>query len=514
MSWWGLQFVGMRVDNWSMSKTDTFGIHWFRRDLRLAGNLSLRRNLKDHQGRVLGIFCFDSQFLSRPDFSHNRFAFFLNSLVALQNELRELGGDLLVVDSLPQDFFPKLIHHLKKNSKMNLGRVSFNRDYEPFARERDAKVSELIAQAGIEVDTERDHLLLEPHEIFKSEPGDFYQVYSPFGRKWFDTYKTKTIRSRLEAQNPGLRYLSERAKSKSREKVFTFTWSEIFAGQKPWVDALNSFISQNNKSVTIPVPAAGSDVAFSALQIFKDKLVKYNDQRDFPSLAGTSRFSLFLKNGSLTSSQIISFLKLDNLEFSTKNGPTQFLKEIVWREFYYSILWHKPSVEKSAFLEKYQNINWENDKSLFTRWCEGTTGFPIVDAGMRELNTTGWMHNRVRMIVASFLCKDLLISWQWGENYFMKMLLDGDLAPNNGGWQWAASTGCDPQPYFRIFNPWLQSEKFDPQGEYIRKYVPELASAPVEVLHDPDADRSRWKYPAPVVTHSAQKNKALALYKV
>ncbi|MBY0316339.1 MAG: FAD-binding domain-containing protein, partial [Bdellovibrionales bacterium] len=295
--------------------------------------------------------------------------------------------------------------------------------------------------------------------------------------------------------------------------LFSIQWKDVMGKSFPWRDSLESFITTNNKSVSIEIPPAGSVVAFERLKDFKSKTEGYDDNRNFPALSGTSKFSLFLKNGSLVTSQIIPYLQLEDLTFAQKSGPTQFLKELVWREFYYSILWYRPDVEKTSFLEKYKDIKWSNNKSHFARWCEGTTGYPIVDAGMRELNTTGWMHNRVRMIVASFLVKDLLINWQWGENYFMKMLLDGDLAPNNGGWQWASSTGCDPQPYFRIFNPWLQSEKFDPEGEYIRKYIPELASAPTKILHDPDGDRSRWKYPAPIVVHADQKEKALALYR-
>lgn len=497
-----------------MQQTQSFGVHWFRRDLRLAGNLSLRRNLADHQGRVLGLFCFDSLFLSRSDFSHHRFAFFLKALQSLKKEMQSMGGDLLVVDSLPQDFFPRWIEQVNKNQKYKLQRVSFNRDYEPFARQRDAAVSELIVKRGVEVDTDRDHLILEPHEVYKSEPGDFYQVYSPFGKKWFDIYKNKSIQKRIEVQKKGLSYLESRKNLNEHPPIFSMRWSQIQDTSCSWKDSLDHFVTENNKSVKIPIPEAGSLAGFKKLQDFKSKIKNYKEHRDIPYLQATSQLASHFKNGSVVPSQVIAYLELEDLDFKVSSGATQFLKEIVWREFYYSILWHKPAVEKESFLEKYKNIPWENDHSLFQRWCEGTTGFPIVDAGMRELNSTGWIHNRVRMIVASFLCKDLLISWQWGENYFMKMLLDGDLAPNNGGWQWAASTGCDPQPYFRIFNPWLQSEKFDPDGVYIKKFVPELQSAPTQILHDPDADRSRWKYPPPIVNHAAQKPKALALYKV
>ena len=252
------------------------------------------------------------------------------------------------------------------------------------------------------------------------------------------------------------------------------------------------FEQKNKINVTIPIPEAGFQVALTQLKSFTDHLTDYQQNRDFPDLPGTSRLSMFLKNGSLTSAQIIQALRLQGLIWTQKTGKVQFLKEIVWREFYYHILYHRPDVEKNAFNLNYQNIQWENNNGLFLRWKEGTTGFPIVDAGMRELRETGWMHNRVRMIVASFLVKDLLIDWRWGENYFMKELLDGDLAPNNGGWQWAASTGCDPQPYFRIFNPWLQSEKFDPNANYIRKFVPELRKIPTKAIHRPEGDRGAY----------------------
>jgi deoxyribodipyrimidine photo-lyase len=213
---------------------------------------------------------------------------------------------------------------------------------------------------------------------------------------------------------------------------------------------------------------------------------------------------MFFKNGSLTPAQVIAHLGLETTPLKSDRGPTKFLKEIVWREFYYSILWHRPDVEKTAFLPHYADLAWENRKDWFEAWKEGRTGYPIVDAGMRQLKSTGWMHNRVRMIVASFLTKDLLIDWRWGENHFMKELLDGDLAPNNGGWQWAASTGCDPQPYFRIFNPELQSRRFDPDGTYIRAHVPELANLSADEIHLPRS---------PMIDHQAQKAKALALFK-
>ena len=481
----------------------SLGIHWFRRDLRIAGNAALQFNWKKNSGNVLGVFCFDSNFLSRTDFSNNRFALFLKTLEALQLEMREMGGDLLVVDALPQLAIPKLVNQLRQNQEVTL--FTYGRDYEPFARKRDGEVESLLKTLPLEIQSFRDHLLSEPLELFKQTAGDFYQVYSPFAKKWFDLFSSETIQKRISEQNAGLKYLQK----KPRVSIFKL---ELATKNPIYKDSLQDFIKKNNPSVTIPIPPAGSHVAFNHAKNFIKKINEYKEQRDYPAIAGTSRLSLFLKNGSITSSQIIAILGLQKLSYKKEDGMTRFLKEIAWREFYYHILYHRPDVEKKSFLSKYENIQWENNEQWFRRWCEGTTGFPIVDAGMRELNTTGWMHNRVRMIVASFLCKDLLIDWRWGENYFMKMLLDGDLAPNNGGWQWAASTGCDSQPYFRIFNPWLQSEKFDPDAEYMKRYVPELKNCSAKNIHAEDGDRGS-QYPRPMVDHKLQKVKALALYK-
>ena len=249
---------------------------------------------------------------------------------------------------------------------------------------------------------------------------------------------------------------------------------------------------------------AGPAAAHKALDDFKNKLELYPIDRDIPGTNGTSHMSIFLKNGSITTGQIIDKLKLNKATYNGNDGKTKFLKELVWREFYYHILFHRPQVETEPFLENYKKLKFPNSEKFFEAWCSGQTGYPIVDAGMRQLNQTGWMHNRVRMIVASFLTKDLLVDYRLGENYFMKTLLDGDLAPNNGGWQWAASTGCDPQPYFRIFNPTLQSQKFDPTGAYIRKFVPELSRLSEKQIHFPQK---------PIVDHSIQRDKALKMYK-
>jgi deoxyribodipyrimidine photo-lyase len=493
----------------SSTPNKKIGLHWFRRDLRVVGNPALQWNWKQHDGQTLGIFVFDQKFLSRPDFSHNRFGFFLKSIADLKMRLRDIGSDLLVIDDQPAAGLSKVISALK--AKGFQASVSFNRDYEPFARARDQTVSSLLAGDGIPLHTEADHLLVEP-EMGLKDDGTPYKVYSPFWRKWYQILQQPEQLKRIELQRKSLKKaaMTSASEKKSDEKRVTLTWSSLFGGANPFPDSLEGFTSENAKHLTVPLPEAGQEAVLAALNTFAQKIDQYGDHRDFPKLAGTSKFSFYLKNGSVTTAQIIAALNLDEKKLSVNRE--KFLKELAWREFYYSILYHFPRVESEAFIEKYKNIQWENDEKLFQKWKDGLTGYPIVDAGMRELKQTGWMHNRVRMIVASFLTKDLLIDWRWGEKYFMEKLLDGDLAPNNGGWQWAASTGCDPQPYFRIFNPWLQGQRFDEDCEYIRKYIPELAKVSNKDIHNPAGDRTRYGYPEPIVDHPTQKPKALALF--
>jgi len=490
-----------------MKTTDPFGIHWFRRDLRLAGNPALRWNWSRYKGRVVGLFCFDRDFLSRPDFSHNRFGFFLSTLRELKEEMRGAGGDLLVVDQGPEDAFRSLLDSLKGAGRLP-GVITFNRDYEPFAQKRDAAIMELLHSfPGVEVHSERDHLLLEPAEIVKDR-NSYYQIYSPFARRWFSLYATAEVQKRIDTQRDALRYLEGRLSGETPpQDLFRLKWKDIL--NKPIEDSLDSFTKTNSKKITIPLPEAGSAAAYRKLLSFSGGPEGYRAQRDFPAIPGTSQLSIYIKNGSLTTAQILAALNLRKEVFDTDSGRSQFVKEIVWREFYYHILFHCPRVEKEAFQKKFTQLRWENDDEYFQAWKDGRTGFPIVDAGMRQLRQTGWMHNRVRMIVASFLTKDLLNDWRRGEQYFMETLLDGDLAPNNGGWQWAASTGCDPQPYFRIFNPWLQSKKFDPEARYIKKWLPELEKYSPGQIHNWAGSSD---HPAPIVEHDAQKKKALRLF--
>lgn len=483
-----------------------FGIHWFRRDLRVTGNSALQHNIEVNEGRVLGLFCFDSTFLSRPDFSNNRFAFFLESLKSVKQLFQQMGGELLVVDCLPHNTFEKIF----KAAAEKPGLVTFNRDYEPFARERDNQIELLFSRSGVKVQTFRDHLIIEPHELLRDGKAS-YQVYSPYAKKWFDLIRTNPFAKRISKNENAVSELVLLAQGKAAEKKLSISWKNIMKDEFPFHDALYDFQKKNQPGVTVPIPPAGTAAAFLQLQEFKKlKVDAYSQDRDLLPLHGTSKLAMYFKNGSLTTSQALAYLEMGDEPYPSESGRNRFLKEIVWREFYYSILWHHPRVEREAFLQKYIDLEWDNNRDWFKRWCEGRTGFPVIDAAMRQLNTTGWMHNRARMIVASFLTKDLLIDWRWGEQYFMKMLLDGDLAPNNGGWQWAASTGCDPQPYFRIFNPLLQSKKFDPSGDYIRTYVEELRHVKGSMIHAPG--NLVKGYPEPIVNHAKQKTLALKRY--
>lgn len=469
-----------------------FTIHWFRRDLRVQGNPALQWAAKKHAGKVVGLFCFDAKFLARPDFSHNRFQFFLETLTELKREMKEAGSELLVLAMPAEEAFPKVLKLLKSKPE----HITWNRDYEPYARQRDGVIENLLVSQGIEVSTQSDHLLIEPHELlnFSKKEGP-YQIYTPFSNVWLEMARLSHVKKRIETQ------------MEPSEK-FSLGWNSLFKESK-LTDSLEEFKKKNLSHVTVPIPKAGSHVALKKVKTFKEKLNAYSDKRDIPSVEGTSQLSIYLKNGSITTAQIIGHL---DLQSARSESAKKYLKELVWREFYYHILFFHPQVEKEAYKKQYNNIKWENDPKLFEAWKEGKTGFPIVDAGMRQLNETGWMHNRVRMIVASFLTKDLLIDWRWGEKYFMEKLLDGDLAPNNGGWQWAASTGCDAQPYFRVFNPTTQSEKFDPEGIYLKRWIPELRELSSKVIHDP-APLERGEYPNQIIDHSERREMAIQLFR-
>jgi len=424
--------------------TKTTTLFWFRRDLRLQDNSGLYYALKENE-EVLPTFIFDSEILDKlEDKKDLRVAFIHQSLTLLKKQLEEIGSSLLVLHGNPLEMFKEL----------NPQAVYTNHDYEPYARTRDGAVKKILEEKGIVFKTFKDQVIFEKEEVTKDD-GKPYTIFTPYSRKWKSKLDDSTLKS--------------------------------FATEK--------YFNHFKKIAPIALPTL-KEIGFEETSFnFPERLVRqsiveqYDKQRNFPAIAGTTKLSVHLRFGT------VSIRKL--AQVAIKKNET-WLNELIWRDFYHMILWHFPQVESKSFKPAYDKIEWRNDEKEFVAWCEGKTGYLIVDAGMRELNTTGFMHNRVRMITASFLTKHLLIDWRWGEAYFAKKLLDFDLASNNGGWQWAASSGCDAAPYFRVFNPQLQTEKFDPKLEYIKKWIPEFGTA---------------KYPKPIVEHKFARERILKVYK-
>ncbi|MEP7229070.1 MAG: deoxyribodipyrimidine photo-lyase [Ginsengibacter sp.] len=429
---------------------EKINIFWFRRDLRLYDNAGLYHALKSGLP-VLPIFIFDTNILDKlEEKKDRRVEFIRDTLVNIQKELKQIDSDLHVFYGTPGESFDKLISEYKVDT------VFTNHDYEPYAIERDSTIKTLLAKEDIQFKTYKDQVIFEKDEVLKGD-GTPYTVYTPFSKKWKEKltgFYTKPY--------PCKKYFNNFFKTSSTR-----------------IPSLNSMGFEEKKQ-DIPAQNPSSTT-----------IKNYNNTRDFPALEkGTSRLGIHLRFGTLSiRKEVERAKKLNNT----------FLNELIWREFYMSILWHFPHVgNHKSFKPAYDNIKWRNNEDEFKKWCQGQTGYPIVDAGMRQLNETGYMHNRVRMIAASFLCKDLLIDWRWGEAYFAQKLLDYDLAANNGGWQWVSGSGCDGAPYFRIFNPELQTKKFDKDLEYIKRWVPEF---------------QEFTYPKPIVDHHAARERCLAAYK-
>lgn len=424
-------------------------LFWFRRDLRLTDNAGLYRALR-HGLPVQPIFIFDRHILDElKDRTDRRVEFIHQQITVIDRQLQALGATLDVRYGTPEDVWPQLLN------EYNVKAVYTNHDYEPYARRRDATVSALLAQQGIGFYSFKDQVIFEKNEVVKDD-GKPYTVFTPYARRWKATVNSFYLQS-----YPAEKYFSAFYRSSPRV-----------------VPALQS------------MQFAATGQPFPEGKWQQQVIGQYKENRDYPAVAGTSRLSVHLRFGTISIRQLAR---------EAGSLDETFLNELIWRDFYQMILWHFPQVVGHAFKPEYDRIEWRNNITEFEAWCEGCTGYPVVDAGMRELNTTGYMHNRVRMIVASFLTKHLLIDWRWGEAYFAEKLLDFDLAANNGGWQWAAGSGCDAAPYFRIFNPYLQTQKFDPQLTYVRKWVPEL---------------EELTYPRPVVEHEMARKRCLAAYAV
>ncbi len=426
----------------------TVTIHWFRRDLRLHDNTSLYHAL-NAGNNVLPIFIFDKYILDKLSNPKDaRVNFIFDSLQEIQHALKAIGSSLHVYYGTPEEAFEYFTNQYQVQS------VYTNHDYEPYAIERDHKIFQQLATKGISFHSYKDQVIFEKDEVLKDDRKP-YTVFTPYSRKW-----------KLALSNtPIVFYPSEKK--------------------------MEAFLKLNE----VEIPTLSS-MGFEESNIhFPDKIVRediikiYHQQRDIPSLPGTSRLSVHLRFGT------ISIRQLAAKAIGLNEG---FLNELIWRDFYHQILFHFPSVAAGkSFKPAYDAIPWRTSDTEFEAWQQGLTGYPLVDAGMRELNETGFMHNRVRMVAASFLCKHLMLDWRLGEAYFAEKLLDFDFAANNGGWQWASSSGCDAAPYFRVFNPTLQAQKFDAAGTYIKKWVPEINS---------------FNYPLPIVNHEMARKRCIDTY--
>jgi deoxyribodipyrimidine photo-lyase len=421
-------------------------IFWFRRDLRLEDNVGFFHALKNEN--VLPIFIFDSEILSQLPVNDHRVGFIHELLTKMQEKLASKGKSLAIFHGKPIDVFKKLISENKIES------VYTNHDYEPYARKRDKELNQVFMENNIVFKTCKDQVIFEKSEVVKDD-GSPYVVYTPYSRKWKENF------NKIKLQH----YDSENFLDKITNHHYAFLS----------LKDINFEIS--------PIKIVPFDVSEGLIN-------KYEETRNFPAIAGTSMLGAYLRFGA------VSIRKMIGEAIKSKNET--FFKELIWREFFMQILWHYPHTINKSFREKYDGIVWDNNEALFKQWCEGKTGYPFVDAGMRELNATGHMHNRVRMIVASFLCKHLLIDWRWGETYFAQKLFDYEQSSNVGNWQWAAGSGVDAAPYFRIFNPSEQIKKFDKDLKYIKKWIPELETT---------------RYPKPIVDHKEAREKCLKVYK-
>ena len=422
-------------------------IFWLRRDLRLEDNHGLFEALSNSEA-VLPIFIFDKTILDELPKVDARVNFIHESLSKINAQLTKINKSLAIFYGEPKVVFNQLL------SENEIDYVYTNHDYEPYALKRDADLAAFFENKSVSFKTFKDQVIFEKNEVVKND-GTPYVVYTPFSNKW----KEKLM------NNPVVNFPSENHLDKITKHSYPFLTLENIGFET-------------------------SKIKVKAYDISKKIIKNYEETRNFPALDQTSYTSVHLRFGTLSIRKLV--------QYATDFNEETYLKELIWREFFMQILWHFPHTIHKSFRPKYDAIKWQNDEQLFQKWCEGKTGYPIVDAGMRQLNKTGYMHNRVRMVVASFLCKHLLIDWRWGETYFAQKLLDYEQSSNVGNWQWAAGSGVDAAPYFRIFNPTEQVKKFDKDLKYIKKWVPEL-----ETFH----------YPQPVVEHKMARERCLKVYK-
>ena len=423
---------------------ENINVFWFRRDLRLTDNKGLWYALASGK-KIVPLFIFDEDILQSLSKNDARVSFIHHLLENMHNILSDNSSGIIIKHGKPIDIWKNLV------KEYTIDAVYCNEDYEPYGINRDKEIAYFLSTNSIALNSYQDHVIMHPNEVLKDD-GSPFKVYTPFSKKWKNLLTSQHLKH----------YPSE--------------------------DVLHQFLQHTEPFLSLDdIGFAKSTIGVSAYTI--SSLTHYKELRDYPAVTATSNVSPHLRFGSVS---------IRELYKNTQQKSEHYGNELIWREFFMQVLYHYPNVVHQSFNVKYDRIEWRNNEEEFERWCKGETGFPIVDAGMRELNVTGNMHNRVRMIVASFLCKDLLIDWRWGEAYFAEKLLDFELSSNNGNWQWAAGTGCDAAPYFRVFNPHMQQEKFDPKGEYIKKWI---------------VDLNELSYPKPMVDHSFARDRALKAYK-
>ena len=469
---------------------------WFRRDLRATDHAALYHALRAAR-EVWCVFVLDRDILDALPRRDRRVEFILASLIDLDDQLKRLrpGARLLVAQGRAVDEIVALA------ARLGVAAVYANHDDEPQALQRDTAARLALAAAGIALHTSKDHVVFERSEVL-TQSGSPYTVFTPYKDAWL---------RKVDAF-----YLSAYPIAKHAARL-----AVLPAGVSAHLPTLATigFEPSNLRSLKIPIGSAGAQ---ALLADFLPRLAAYGEARDFPAVKGPSYLSIHLRFGTVSIRELATAAHARHTR-----GAAVWLSELIWRDFYHQILHHHPHVVERSFKPAYDRIVWDSGaqaEAMFSAWCEGRTGYPLVDAAMAQINQTGYMHNRLRMIVASFLTKDLGLDWRWGERYFATHLNDFDLAANNGGWQWAASTGCDAQPYFRIFNPTTQSRKFDPEGKFIRRYLPVLAALPDAALHAPWEARPvdlanagveiGRNYPRPIVQHDAARARTLARYAV
>lgn len=484
-----------------MMGTTQTGLMWFRRDLRVSDNAALHAALSNCQ-QVHCVFILDRAILNDLPKADRRVEFIVDSLVQLDEALRELGGrvgcGLIVRYAYAVDEVVALAQQL------NVQCVYAGRDYEPEAIKRDAVVKTALAQLGIDFETRKDHVIFEKREIL-TQSGTAYGVFTPYKNNWLARLHADDLRD--HAVHKLTQHLAERPPA----------WHQAV----PTLADIG-FEKSNLSTLKIPTGLQGGQALF---ETFFERMDNYHATRDFPAIKGPSYLGVHLRFGTVSVRQLVAIAWQRQLAGSA--GAAVWLSELVWRDFYFSILANFPHITERAFKPAYDNIQWAQGpqaEKLFQAWCDGQTGYPLVDAAMAQINQTGYMHNRLRMVSGSFLVKDLGVDWRWGERYFAQHLNDFDLAANNGGWQWVASSGCDAQPYFRIFNPVSQSVKFDPEGKFIRRYLPQLAKLSNKAIHAPWTTKPDelkaagialgGNYPFPVVAHDEARNQTLQRYAV